>query len=230
VSAGICPQGHASDDPDWCDVCGLAMAAPVAPVAPPSGRSAAPDPTRCPACGADLDGRFCEVCGHDSAAPVLPTPAAGGPVAGPAGGPVEGPVGSVPARTWRAVVRADRAWFDEVRRQDGVDAATLQFPRYTQERRFVLSGAQVAIGRRSAARGVDPDVDLTGLDPAVSATHALLIARSDGGWELVDVGSTNGTTLAVEDGPIPAHRPVPLADGAVIRLGAWTTITITADP
>jgi hypothetical protein len=223
VSAGICPQGHASDDPDWCDVCGLAMGTPAAP---PPGRAAAADPTRCPACGADLDGRFCEVCGHDSAAPVLPTPAAGVAVNGPADGPPD----PGPARTWRAVVRADRAWFDEVRRQDGVDATTLQFPRYTQERRFVLSGPQVAIGRRSAARGVDPDVDLTGLDPAVSATHALLLARPDGGWELVDVGSTNGTTLAVEDGPLPAHRPVPLADGAVIRLGAWTTITITADP
>jgi pSer/pThr/pTyr-binding forkhead associated (FHA) protein len=127
-------------------------------------------------------------------------------------------------------VRADRAWFEEVRRQDGVDAGALEFPRYAQERRFVLSGAQVTIGRRSASRGIEPDVDLTGQDPAVSSAHALLLARPDGGWDLVDVGSTNGTTLAVDDGPIPPHRPVPLAEGAVIRLGAWTTITLTADP
>ena len=58
----------------------------------------------------------------------------------------------------------------------------------------------------------------------------MLVARPDGGWELVDVGSTNGTTLALADGPIPAHRPVPLADGAVIQLGAWTTITLTSTP
>jgi pSer/pThr/pTyr-binding forkhead associated (FHA) protein len=88
----------------------------------------------------------------------------------------------------------------------------------------------VEIGRRSPARGTAPDLDLTGLDPGVSAAHAVLVARSDGGWELVDVGSTNGTTLVVEDGPIRPHQPVPLADGAVIRVGAWTTITITADP
>ena len=64
----------------------------------------------------------------------------------------------------------------------------------------------------------------------MSAAHALLVARPEGGWELVDLGSTNGTTLAVEDGPIRPHAPVPLPDGAVIRLGAWTTITLTTAP
>jgi FHA domain len=44
---------------------------------------------------------------------------------------------------------------------------------------------------------------------------------------VVDVGSTNGTTLTLADGPIPAHQPVRLADGAEIHLGAWTTITLT---
>ena len=32
------------------------------------------------------------------------------------------------------------------------------------------------------------------------------------------------------DGPLPAHRPVPVADGDVIHLGAWTTITLTSTP
>ena len=31
-----CPQGHESEDPDWCDVCGLALAPPPPP-APASG-------------------------------------------------------------------------------------------------------------------------------------------------------------------------------------------------
>jgi FHA domain len=191
-----CPDGHESDDPDWCDVCGLALAAPVP--APVSGT--------CAACGAELTGRFCESCGHDALAPVA-SPAA-------------------PPMTWHAVVRADRAWFDDVRGQKGADAADLEFPRYFVERRFALTGARVAIGRRDAARGTAPDIDLGGLDPGVSAAHAVLLARPDGGWELVDVGSTNGTTVG--DGPIPAHRPVPLADGSVVRLGAWTTITVSS--
>jgi len=72
----------------------------------------------------------------------------------------------------------------------------------------------------------------TGFDPGVSAAHALLVARPDGGcddasWDLVDLGSTNGTTLAVDAGPIRPHVPVPLPDGAVIHLGAWTMITLT---
>lgn len=206
MPAPACPQGHASDDPLWCDVCGLAMA-PAPPSAPPAA------PTACAVCGDRLDGRFCETCGHDSA---VPTPA---------------PTGTEPvaarARTWTAVVRADRAWFEEVRRQGGADAGTLEFPRHSDARHVVLTGALMAIGRRDAARGTAPEIDLAGLDPGVSAAHAVLVVRPDGGWDVVDVGSRNGTTLEVAAGRIPAHRPVPLADGGVIHLGAWTTITVT---
>ena len=196
-----CPHGHESDDPDWCDLCGLALVAPPPP--PPPAAS-------CPVCEAPLDGRFCERCGHDSTAPPPTAPAA------------------APA-TWHAVVRADPAWFAVVRRRNGVDPATQEFPRHAPARRYVLAGERVAIGRRSPTRGTAPDIDLAGFDPAVSAAHALLVARPDGGWELVDLGSTNGTTLAVDDDPIRPHVPVPLADGAVVRLGAWTTITVTCD-
>jgi FHA domain-containing protein len=220
-SARACPQGHASDDPDWCDVCGLAMQAAPAPSPAPAvpGSPAGP----CAVCGAELDGRFCESCGHDSLAPAVPAPT-------PAPDDVAPVSPSAPPQAWWAVVRVDREWFDEVRRQNGVDAGTLEFPRYAPERRFALTGAQVAIGRRNPARGTAPELDLTGLDPGVSAAHAVLVARPDGGWEVVDVGSTNGTTLVLADGPLPAHRPVPLADGAVIHLGAWTTITVSTTP
>jgi hypothetical protein len=211
-----CPEGHPSDDPDWCDVCGHALGLPPPPVPAPAP---APAPA-CPVCGAALDGRFCERCGHDSTASA--------PVAGPSG-PAHPPAGpSSPAATsWRAVVRADPAWFDVVRGQNGAVATTLEFPRYAPERRYVLSGDRMTIGRRSRTRGTAPDIDLAELDPAVPAAHALLVARS-GGWDLVDLGSSNGTTLAVEHGPIRPHTPVPLPDGAVVRIGAWTTITLTA--
>jgi hypothetical protein len=177
----------------------------------------------CAACGVELDGRFCESCGHDSLAPAVPVAAPRQPGSAPI-------VPSTPPPAWWAVVRVDRDWFDEVRRQNGVDAGTLEFPRYATERRFPLTGTHVAIGRRNPSRGTAPDLDLTGLDPGVSAAHAVLVARPDGGWEIVDVGSTNGTTLALADGPLPAHRPVRVADGDVIHLGAWTTITLTSTP
>ena len=208
-----CPGGHESDDPDWCDVCGLAVGLPR----PPGPAPVAP----CAVCGTALDGRFCERCGHDSTAPA---PVAGHPQAGaPAG------VSSSASTTWRAVVRADPDWFAVVRGQNGAVAATLEFPRYAPERRYVLSGDRMSIGRRSRTRGTAPDIDLAELDPAVSAAHALLVARPEG-WDLVDLGSSNGTTLAVEDGPIRPHTPVPLPDGAVVRIGAWTTITLTCAP
>ena len=235
-SARACPQGRASDDPDWCDVCGLAMRPAPAPSSAPVAPSSPTGP--CAACGAELDGRFCESCGHDSMAPAVPAepvpaepvPAEAVQVAAPE------PSGSAPVApsarplVWWAVVRVDRDWFDAVRRQNGVDAGTLEFPRYAPERRFALTDGQVAIGRRNPARGTAPELDLTGLDPGVSAAHAVLVARPGGGWEVVDVGSTNGTTLALADGSIAAHRPVPLTDGAVIHLGAWTTITVTTTP
>jgi hypothetical protein len=134
----------------------------------------------------------------------------------------------VPQDVWTVVVRADREWYEEVRRRDGPDAATVEFPPYCPERRFVLSGFQVEIGRRSRRRGTNPQIDLSGppLDPGVSAQHALLVARSDGGWELVDLDSTNGTSVGDSTDPLAPHTPVPLADGVRIRLGAWTTITV----
>ena len=45
---------------------------------------------------------------------------------------------------------------------------------------------------------------------------------------LVDLGSTNGTTINDDPAPIPEGQPVPVHDGDRIHLGAWTTITIVA--
>jgi FHA domain-containing protein len=235
-----CPAGHDSATDDYCDTCGLAMttAAPGPPPspAPPAGAQA------CDVCGAVRYGRFCEECGHDSALPAPePDPLATAPppderALEPAPESQHRPLpaapepGSGPQGTdgWAVVVRADRTWFDEVRRREGPDAGAVEFPRYCPDRRFVLTGTQVAIGRRSRSRGTNPQIDLSGppMDPGVSAQHALLIARPDGGWDLVDLDSTNGTALAPSADPLAANTPVALSDGDTIRLGAWTTITV----
>src|SRR5579859_7474694 len=64
----VCPNGHTSEESDYCSVCGAPMpgAAPAAPVAdrPPT----APAGPVCPSCGtprADPQARFCEVCRYD---------------------------------------------------------------------------------------------------------------------------------------------------------------------
>jgi pSer/pThr/pTyr-binding forkhead associated (FHA) protein len=131
---------------------------------------------------------------------------------------------------WIAVVRADRAWFEEVLRRNGPDAGSLQFPAFSTERRFVLDGPQLAIGRRSRSRGIEPEIDLSAppLDPGVSTLHALLVGRADGGWDVVDLDSTNGTIVGNRPDPIPPNTPVRLDDGDVVKVGAWTTITLVA--
>ncbi len=210
MTVATCPDGHDTAATDYCDVCGLSVAEPPPAAAPPA---VAPASTlTCANCGAPRDGRFCEECGHDATTPAPATPA---------------PAPAAPATAWSVVVRADRGWFEEVRRREGPDAGALEFPRYYPELRFDLVGKQLAIGRRSRSRGTDPDIDLSGpqLDPGVSAQHALLVAGASG-WEVVDLGSTNGTSVNATPTTIPPHRPVPLADGDQIHVGAWTTITV----
>jgi hypothetical protein len=128
--------------------------------------------------------------------------------------------------SWSAVVSADRTYYDIVRRASGAGAQGIDFPVYAAERRFSLVGAQMRIGRHSASRGLYPEIDLTGppTDPGVSRLHAVLIARPDGGWAVLDPGSANGTM--VNGSEIPANQQVPLRDGDRINLGAWTAITV----
>ncbi|WP_028924032.1 FHA domain-containing protein [Pseudonocardia acaciae] len=207
-----CDAGHPSESEDYCDVCGRPIqASPAVPAAP---EPAAEPAANCAHCGAPRDGRFCEACGHDATAPVPP------PEPVDDGGP------------YFAVVRADRSWYEHVKSRNGPDVDTVAFPEYCPDRRFALTGQRLAIGRRSRTRGTAPDIDLSGppTDPGVSAQQALLIARPDGGWDIVDLDSTNGTAVGDSPEPIPPGVRVPLSDGDRIRLGAWTTITITTSP
>jgi hypothetical protein len=225
-----CPDGHASTTSDYCDQCGARIAG--APAQPPAAAGAPPittevpavasdppapaaAPELCPACGAARVGtdRFCEGCGYDFVALTTPAQAA-------AANAAETGV------AWDAVVSADRAYFDRVA-SPGVD-----FPPHCPDRSFPLSGPELKIGRRSASRGIQPDIDLTGApeDSAISHLHALLVRGADGSYSLVDPGSTNGTTVNDDPAPIGINVAVPMADGDRIHLGAWTTITIHARP
>ncbi|WP_232664957.1 FHA domain-containing protein [Pseudonocardia sp. TRM90224] len=241
-----CPVGHESTTTDYCDVCGrqigaaqigaspdttggAAGSATSTAQLPPAPPAAAPAANVCANCGARRDGRFCEVCGHDGAVEVVNPvkPAASTPPPEP----TAAPAAAVP-QSWSATVEADRAWYEEVRKRNGPDAGGLEFPPFCPERRFELTGGRLTIGRRSRSRGIFPEIDLTGppLDPGVSTLHALLQARDGGGWEIVDLNSTNGTTIGDTSSTIAPNTPIPLSDGDRIRLGAWTTITIRATP
>jgi pSer/pThr/pTyr-binding forkhead associated (FHA) protein len=131
---------------------------------------------------------------------------------------------------WEAVTAADRTYYEKVIAEGGPDAGGIAFPPYCPERSFGLAGEQVRIGRRSKARNLAPEIDLTGppADPGVSHLHAVLLAQADGGWALVDPGSTNGTTINDDLEPIQTDTPVRLKDGDRVHVGAWTTITVHA--
>jgi pSer/pThr/pTyr-binding forkhead associated (FHA) protein len=127
---------------------------------------------------------------------------------------------------WTAVVSADRTYYEQVRTATGPDGTDIAFPSYCAERRFQLSGNQMRVGRRSKARGLEPEIDLTGppTDPGISRLHAVLLAAPDGSWAVLDPGSANGTLVNGRE--IAVGDQVPLHDGDRINLGAWTAITV----
>jgi hypothetical protein len=133
-----------------------------------------------------------------------------------------------PGALWTILINADRAYYDSVIALGGPDAASIPFPPYCPERRVELSGEQVRIGRRSASRGLLPEIDLSvpPEDPGVSHMHAVLLAQPDGTWTLVDPGSMNGTTVNGGTKPVDVNVPVPVGDGDRIHVGAWTTLTL----
>jgi serine/threonine protein kinase len=127
--------------------------------------------------------------------------------------------------TWTAVVTADRAYYDSVLPVN--DASSVVFPGELPERRFPLAGPEVRIGRRSASRGIEPEIDLGGppVDAGVSRQHAKLVAAPDGSWTLVDLETDNGITVNGQD--VRRGDSVQLQPGDRIHLGFWTRITIT---
>ncbi len=128
---------------------------------------------------------------------------------------------------WWVVIVADRDYFEACCE----NADRFSFPASTAPWRVELTGAVVRIGRRSASRGITPEIDLAGplVDPGVSREHARLLAQPDGSWALIDEGSTNGTCLNGVAKRIPTNQQVSLADRDRVYLGIWTTITLHRD-
>ncbi|MFI1912433.1 FHA domain-containing protein [Nocardia sp. NPDC020380] len=234
----ICPSGHDSEATDYCDICGLQIR---------SGESATPATESadepCPVCGEPRTGRFCEGCSYDFVAGV-PHAAAAGTATGtltastPAPAMAETmamatptlpnttppPVQVAVESAWTATVSADRTYYETMRSEDD----EIEFPAYCPDRTFPLQGAQVRVGRYSASKGIDPEIDLAGppQDPGISHLHFLIVAQPGNGWAVIDLGSTNGTRINGAEDPIPHGTTVPLRSGDRIHLGAWTTLTV----
>jgi hypothetical protein len=136
------------------------------------------------------------------------------------------PRGAATGVQWIAIANSDRAYYDAVVAEGEIDPDAYPFPPYCPERQFELKGDTVRIGR-SGKRG-NVDIDLTGppTDPGVSHLHAVLQQRPDGGWQVVDLESMNGTVLNDDTAPIPANQAFPVEAGYRIHVGVWTTLTL----
>ena len=169
--------------------------------------------------------------GPGSAPPAAPGPAVAGPsAAGPAAASPAAGSAAPAGAAWTAVVSADRAYYESVRAAGGPDAAGIEFPAYSPQRRFPLDRAEIRIGRHSASSGISPEIDLSvpPADPGISRLHAVLLRAADGSWAIVDPGSANGTLL--NGAELTTGQPVPVRDGDRIHLGAWTELRLTCGP
>jgi hypothetical protein len=224
-----CREGHASDELDYCSVCGAAMPAQAPAKTAASAASAASAvagaASACPECGeprADAHARFCEVCRFDFVArkpgppPVARTPvAAPAPPAPVASAPVNAPSPAVSAAAWSVVVCVDPALDVE---PDPESPCPVNAP----EQVIAVRAPELLVGRHDDRRDIHPEISVR--DPGASRRHAKIVLLADGSLALQDLASMNGTKLNGADVEPGSRRA--LTAGDEVTLGRWTRIRV----
>jgi hypothetical protein len=253
VSTFTCPNGHESNDPEWCDTCGAKIAggggppdapqvggapagpsaatpAPQASAAPASPEPPPPDPA---AVAAPPTGAMqpCPHCGTPNAVDNLFCEQCGydfttgqaPPEPEAAPAPVDEP--PVSGQKWVVIVEIDPQWFA----LKG-ELSDQQCPSPSSST-LALSQHTALVGRTSQSRAVRPEIALDN-DTGVSRRHAQFVRDGDD-LSIVDLSSTNGTYVVVAgtepDADTPALEPgVPtlLGDGDRVFVGAWSRLTV----
>jgi FHA domain len=235
----ICPKGHVSTDPDYCSECGAKLAGAASAITPataipPEVLTAAAGGEPCPVCATRrvAGARFCEVCRYDfqtataPSAASAPAPTPKTPAKSPADIQSEPPAPTAPpGQAWSEPV--PQHWDVIV----AVDPAVNKNPDPTQlcpqnapERTFPLDLDENLVGRRSDRKDIHPEIMIA--DPGISRRHLSIRRRDDGGFLVIELGSTNGTSLNAA--PLEPGIPTPLKDGDQLTLGCWTRMTIRA--
>ena len=156
-----------------------------------------------------------------------PSPDLNAPAVPPASSaPPTTPTPSFTPALWTVLVASDRVYYDRMQAVGSLSGSDVAFPAHAPERRIPLAGKQMRIGRRSAARELEPEIDLAEppVDPGISRLHAVLVAAPDGTWSLLDSGSANGTFL--NGRKIAVGDLITLHEGDRINMGGWTVITV----
>jgi FHA domain len=244
-----CPKGHTSTDPDYCSECGALIGPSTVASAMVAASAPLPGSEVCPDCQTPRThgARFCEVCRYDfekgsssghmspsSAEPAVtiapPSVAPREPAVVAAVGAGDAPpvasagvdsaaAGSAPLASpvprLNVVVVTDPSLVEdeEMRKQCPQDAPELVFP---------LDMDENLVGRRSDARKIFPEIDLS--DPGVSHRQLKLLRQPDGSFAALELGSANGTTLngvALKPGLV-----TPLAAGDELLVGMWTRLQL----
>jgi hypothetical protein len=249
AASAICREGHLSDEPDYCSVCGAAIVPPARLTGAAGGtpipvpRSAVlKDPSRpsgpatCPSCGEvreDPDGRFCEVCRFDffenRPGPPPAAKAVSTPIAPSLPARVTATLTGTPAPPQAVAVGAPVAPASAWELVIAVDAALDTEPDPDNpcpvdrpEIVMLVDKPDMLVGRHDETRAIHPEVSLH--DPGASRRHAKFVIDPDGGMSLQDLASTNGSQVNGEDVPPGTKRR--LRDGDRVTLGRWTRITL----
>ncbi|MDR0284337.1 MAG: FHA domain-containing protein [Propionibacteriaceae bacterium] len=250
-----CEEGHETTAQDFCDVCGLPVVADATPEPEPAAAAGCPhcgSPRAgaalfCESCGYDYttgavpqqdlhtelgltppaeapdDAPVPSDAAPSDAVPsdAVPSdettdvPAAARP--SPAAG---GPTGSLHRSTpWVAEIWVDPQWYAF---QEASDPLPPQGPP-----RIVPLNDRALIGRHSASRNINPDIDCEP-DAGCSRRQAYL-TLVDGYWYLNDLDSANGTyvapaTASLPSDPITARTQI--GPDLRIYVGAWTRIVV----
>jgi len=227
----ICPNGHHSGDPEWCDTCGAPIGGEPSAAASAAPQASQPEPAPvaqpahghvdCPNCGLSNDAAnlFCEQCGYDFTTGQAPPSSSPSPVLDEQAVTPDGNV------KWVVVVEVDPQWFalkGELadRPCPPASSSTIALTQHT-----------ALIGRSSQSRGIHPEIALDS-DTGVSRRHAQLVRDGDG-LSVVDLSSTNGTYVvaagsepAADTDPIEAGVPTSLKDGDRVYVGGWSRLTL----
>lgn len=140
----------------------------------------------------------------------------------PGQGRVRSVAPSLPEVEWVVEVWVDPDWY-------AVQQSPDPCPSPGMPQVIPLTVSSVLVGRRSASRAVNPEIDCSA-DVGVSRRHAQL--TTDGQrWWIEDLQSANGTYIGAAGGPVPTD-PLPVArrrelnEDDRVYLGAWTRLVV----
>jgi hypothetical protein len=244
----VCGAPMAAPEPAAPEPDAAAASGGASLVCPNCSFPALPDALFCENCGYDFTtGSLPEPAGEDDpGAPSAAAPTTAGPVVSvesaatppPAATPeAQNESGTAPIVSvgpdsiapppagedaWVAEVWVDPEWYEAQKAEDPLPSGGLPAI-------VVLRQRSVLVGRHSASRGIDPQIDC-GTDSGVSRRQCQL--NTDGQrWWVEDLQSSNGTFVSPAGEELPTVPITPgqrheIDDGDRIFIGAWTRLVI----